>query len=821
MDDKKRGTPRLSAGLPLNSMGRQEKIVYEGMTEADRIRERVNRIRDLSKITVIPARPEPGLFDPNFRKRVVVYCRVSTDGLGQVTSFENQKKYYVGMVRKKPEWHLVALYSDEGLTATGTKKRIGLLQMIEDARAGKFDIIIVKNLSRLSRNLMDCMEIIYELRKLPKPVDIFFENENMFTLDRTVDFTLQVLSLVAQEESHKKSEAMLGSYRARFHDGQFMKPDLLGYDRSDVNELSINEEEARTVRLIFMMYLGGVSLEGIAEVLTMLGRKTHSHTYKDGRVKEGIVRWTASSVKNIMENERRAGMVIAQKTYTLDYLTHETRRNDNVKEKFYAVDQHDAIIHPADFELAQQMLHANRRGWKEGLQELQVFQEGGMKGFVSTVPNWLGFGAEDYNRACLRGYGMEETRLEELGERMYCANLPGLDESGTPLEDNNAFHHQTFLDSDDYEAFPEEEVPKEVVEQMEVEESFATWVEEYRKVLKNKSTPKRRGYDLSDCEVVRPHLMSLREKACVTIDRLGMSFNKGSFNLMQKDGALELGEIEVYYNPLEKILLVRPVSDSSARTMNWIKKAEDGRVSMKRCCCKGLSSSIYQNMGWDEDSRYRLVGSCLEFGGETVLAFGLESPVVLVSYKVEDKKDIDTEQDEVNAKEKNRTIRRVMRDGFMPPENTFIPNLTSFNLGDGPIAKDAKRMSRSRVIYFNDLLEQSNGKISVVDMGSRKFDPDYIRQMLCDGLAPEEGWIYLRGMGEVKKNHFKLYPAEWEGTFGVPAHESEGNRIRELFHRRKEGIGTGIAYGWTVGLDLPTKETIEEAIELLRAEYVG
>lgn len=819
MDDTKRGTPRLSAGLMLNHTSHQEKIAYEGMTEADRIRERVNRVRDLSKITVIPAKPEPGLFDPNYRKRVVVYCRVSTDGLGQITSFENQQKFYVGMVRKKPEWHLVALYSDEGLTATGTKKRIGLLKMMEDARAGKFDIIIVKNLSRLSRNLMDCMEIIYELRKLPKPVGIFFENENMFTLDRTVDFTLQVLSLVAQEESHKKSEAMLGSYRARFNDGQFMKPDLLGYDRSDVNELSINEEEARTVRLIFMMYLGGVNLEGIAEVLTMLGRKTHTHTYKDGRVKEGEVRWTAASVKNIMENERRAGMVIAQKTYTLDYLTHETRRNDNVKEKFFAIDQHDAIIHPADFELAQQMLRANQKGWKEGLQELRVYQEGSMKGFVSSVPNWLGFGAEDYNRASLRGYGVEEERLEELGARLYCANLPGGDENLASHEEKRSFHHQTLLDSDDYEAFPEEDVPKEVVEQIEAEESFANWVEEYRKAMKTKTTQKRRGYDLSDCEVVRPHMMSLRDKACVTIDRLGMSFNKGSFNLLQKDETVELGEIEAYYNPVERLLLVRPIADSSVRTMNWIKKLEDGRINMKRCSCKGLSGSIFKNMGWDEESRYRLVGSCLEFGGESVLVFGLESPVMLVSYKVEDKKDIDTEQE--TEKEKGRTIRRVMRDGFMPPETTFIPNLTSFDLGDGPMAKNAKRMSRSRVIYFNDLLEQTDGRISVADMGRRKFDPDYIRQMLCDGLSPEEGWIYLRGMGEVKKNHFMLYPSEWDGTFGVSAAESQGDRIRRMFHSGNEGIGRGVAYGWTVGLDLPTRETIEEAIDMLRAESAG
>lgn len=105
----------------------------------------------------------------------------------------------------------MGLYSDEGLSATSTSKRVGLLRMLEDARQGKFDIIVVKNLSRLSRNLMDCMNIIYELRGLPRQVGILFETENMFTLDKSVDFTLQVLSLVAQEEEIKESLNWLGT----------------------------------------------------------------------------------------------------------------------------------------------------------------------------------------------------------------------------------------------------------------------------------------------------------------------------------------------------------------------------------------------------------------------------------------------------------------------------------------------------------------------------------------------------------------------------------------------------------------------------------
>ena len=152
-----------------------------------------------------------------------------------------QRTYYLQFVRKHVQWKLIAMYSDEGITATSTEKRIGLLQMLEDAKAGKFDVIIVKNLSRLSRNLMDCMNIIYALRNLPNPVGIFFESENLYTLDKSADFTLQVLSLVAQEESHKKSEAMLASYYMRFSQGQYLVPDLLGFRKVGKNMIATVE----------------------------------------------------------------------------------------------------------------------------------------------------------------------------------------------------------------------------------------------------------------------------------------------------------------------------------------------------------------------------------------------------------------------------------------------------------------------------------------------------------------------------------------------------------------------------------------------------
>ena len=284
----KQEIPSLSQGLHDTWQNQPAQHVTDGMSEREKIQYEYGRQRDMSKVTYFPAKKTPGLYDLAGRLRVVVYCRVSTDGLSQATSFELQRNYYLQFVRKHVQWKLIAMYSDEGITATSTEKRIGLLQMLEDAKAGKFDVIIVKNLSRLSRNLMDCMNIIYALRNLPNPVGIFFESENLYTLDKSTDFTLQVLSLVAQEESHKKSEAMLASYYMRFSQGQYIVPDLLGYRKAGKNEIAIDVEEAKTVQLIFMMFMAGYSPKTIAEVLTRLERKTHTHVTKDGVVKEGV-----------------------------------------------------------------------------------------------------------------------------------------------------------------------------------------------------------------------------------------------------------------------------------------------------------------------------------------------------------------------------------------------------------------------------------------------------------------------------------------------------------------------------------------------------
>ena len=785
-----RATPRLSGGLRTIQQGSASHA--EETYSKETIRQNYGRDRDMSKVTVIPAAPVPSLFDSHKKQRVAVYCRVSTDGIQQTTSFELQRKYYIKYVRKKPEWTLVAMYSDEGITATNTTHRNGLLKMLEDARAGKFDIIVVKNLSRLSRNLMDCMNIVKELRNLEHPVGILFETENMYTLGENMDFTIQILSLVAQEESHKKSEAMNASYKQRFEQGMFMKPDLLGYDRVGVNEIAVNPEEAKTVQLIFMMYLASIPLETIAEVLVMLQRKTHVHKYKDGRTKGGEVKWTASSVRNVLKNERRCGEVLAQKTYTPDYLTHKSVANKNKLPQYYAVNQHEAIVSPADFLIAQKMLRASHPGWRYGLPALKVHREGVLGGFVTAVPNWTGFGSEDYNRASLSAYGVPEERLEEIAGRIEVQEQKALSHMQEELRKQASW-------DDDFVLFADEE-EQEPVEQEESRESFYARVKSMgakSAVPIDKRSVSR--YDLSDCELARPQLFSLSEKSYFTLDRKSIQFNKNCVKHMSVGGAHVQQQVEFCYNPVERVLAVTPVENESAATLHWYSETKGGRVTMRKCGCRGLAQSIFENMSWNEDFKYRVLGNRMEVDGKSALVFYLDEPIIVVSAK---------------KKVQEEDSSRIISKEVLPEDSEEIPADESTD-GEGI----DKAQSRSRAIYFDDFAAKEDNIIHLSDLGEDLYNPECIQRLIRKGTVPVEGWGYLNGMARLNPYGFTIYPEEWRNNFGPSIYERQSVKMEY----RSDSIAHSITedYGWTVGLDLPTMETVRSAIETLRAEIPG
>ena len=214
--------------------------------------------------------------------RVAAYCRVSTDDIDQVISIELQKNNYRDMIRANPKWKYAGTYVDDGFSGTNTEHRPAFNLMMKDAMAGKIDMIITKSVSRFARNLLDCIGWVRRLKEHEPPIPVFFEQEHLNTLDNTSNIILFVLAMVAEEESHMKSEAMLLSLEWRFSRGRFLTPALLGYDRVEVPDghggrkkvLSVNEDEARTVRLMYYMLLSGSSPAEIAATLTELSRET-------------------------------------------------------------------------------------------------------------------------------------------------------------------------------------------------------------------------------------------------------------------------------------------------------------------------------------------------------------------------------------------------------------------------------------------------------------------------------------------------------------------------------------------------------------------
>lgn len=373
-------------------------------SQKSRIRSRYQGI-DPELLEVIPAKPAENLYDDTVYRRVAVYARVSTDDPRQTSSYELQKNYYEDYVGRYPNWELVHIYADEGISGTSLRHRDSFNKMIEDCAAGKIDMIITKSVSRFARNIMDCIGTVNRLRQQIPPVGVFFENEQIFTLNSQSEMSLSFIAAMAQEESHVKSSSMNASYEMRFSHGIFMTPPLLGYDQDEKGGLIVNAEEAKTVRLIFFMYLYGYSTQQIAELLTKLERPT----------KKGNTTWSSSSVLGILQNERHCGEVLARKTFTPNYLDHRARKNCGDRNQYRQSNHHEAIITPEDFVAVQRKISNTKYGGS-GIPQLHVIPDGALKGFVIINPRWASFTVEDYKTASEEIKNRTDGCLEESGD---------------------------------------------------------------------------------------------------------------------------------------------------------------------------------------------------------------------------------------------------------------------------------------------------------------------------------------------------------------------------------------------------------------------
>lgn len=283
---------------------------------------------------------------------MAAYARVSTDHEEQQSSYEAQVDYYTNYIKGRDDWEFVSVYADEGITGCNTKKREVFNTMVEDALAGRIDLIITKSVSRFARNTVDSLTTIRKLKE--HKVECYFEKENIWTFDGKGELLLTIMSSLAQEESRSISENCTWGQRKRFADGKVTVPfkRFLGYDRGEDGNLVINEEQAEIVRRIYGMFLQGRSPFAIAKVLTKEGIPTPG----------GKKNWSGSTVRSILTNEKYKGDALLQKVYTVDFLSKKKKVNEGEVPQYYVEHNHDAIIEPAMFEAVQKQMALRHPG---------------------------------------------------------------------------------------------------------------------------------------------------------------------------------------------------------------------------------------------------------------------------------------------------------------------------------------------------------------------------------------------------------------------------------------------------------------------------
>ena len=264
--------------------------------------------------------------------RVAAYCRVSTELEQQQSSYDIQIEYYTRHIMQNPNWIFAGVFADDGRSATNTFRRDDFNQLMDQCMKGKVDMVITKSISRFARNTVDCISWVRRLKE--KNVAVYFEKENLNTLDDSTEMILTILSSQAQEESRAISTNVKWGYARKFEKGESTKQRSYGFRKAPTGEMCIVEEEAAVIRNMARWFLDGDSLERIKHRLEDAGIETTT----------GKRTWSTGTIYNILTNEKIMGDVLLQKTFTADYLTKRRVKNSGQQKQYYVKNHHEAII---------------------------------------------------------------------------------------------------------------------------------------------------------------------------------------------------------------------------------------------------------------------------------------------------------------------------------------------------------------------------------------------------------------------------------------------------------------------------------------------
>ena len=382
-------------------------------------------IQTTKKVRVIPAtiNTDMQIKDTYRQLRVAAYCRVSTKQDEQLNSYEVQKRHYTERINSEPDWTLVDIFADKGITGTSVRKRDEFNRMIRYCKKGKIDMIITKSIARFARNTVDCLQHTRMLKELG--VDVYFEEQGIHSKQPGAEFYITIYGSIAQSESENISANVKWGKAQSAKEGKvsFHYKNFLGYRQGDDGNPEIEPEEAKTVKLIYERYLMGDSLVGIAKRLEKMNILSPS----------GKEKWQSSTVRSILTNEKYKGDAIINKTYITDCLSKKVKINNGERPKYYVEDNHPAIIDAGTFGRVQEELA--RRASKNKVKQKGTKTEQGRYSSKYALTELLVCGEckTPYRRCTWTQNGAKKivwrciNRLD-YGKK-YCHNSPSVEES--------------------------------------------------------------------------------------------------------------------------------------------------------------------------------------------------------------------------------------------------------------------------------------------------------------------------------------------------------------------------------------------------------
>ncbi|CDM67800.2 Resolvase [Clostridium bornimense] len=471
--------------------------------------------------------------------RVAAYCRVSTDSDEQATSYDAQVEHYTNFIQKNEEWEFAGIFADDGISGTNTKKREEFNRMISECMEGHIDMIITKSISRFARNTLDCLRYIRQLKE--KNIPVFFEKENINTMDSKGEVLLTIMASLAQQESESLSKNVKMGMQFRFQNGevQVNHNRFMGYTKDEDGHLIIEPAEAEIVKRIYREYLQGASLKQIGDGLMEDGILTGA----------GKPKWRPESVKKILKNEKYIGDALLQKTYTVDVLTKKRVKNNGIVPQYYVENSHEAII-PRDIymQVQEEMLRranlhsgANRKkrvySSKYALSSIVYCSKCGdiyrriawnNRGKHSTV--WRCVNRVEHGPDCCDAPTVQESELQNAVVKAINMALGGKDDMLAVLEENIAM----VLALEDENSM----------------ESIDAKLEEQQQELLRRANSKLDYEDLAD------NIDNLREqKLNVMADSAEREALKQRISEMQQFLAEQTGQIEAYDETLVRRMI--------------------------------------------------------------------------------------------------------------------------------------------------------------------------------------------------------------------------------------------------------------------------